>query len=164
MNKTKLLILSLSLLALSACSDDNSPASASNKNHDSDAVKIEKGKVTFSIISMVDGNDQYRGDGCATKMQFINGLDESVVAHVQNYDIIHTQENILHTGMVSKKTIKAGESKITKMFMGGLSCKEITGLKIRRYSCTTASELNCIDKFMFVNTDKIIFEKDLWKR
>ena len=166
MKKTKLLAFTLSLLALfalSACNDDNSTTSSSSKKQETDSVNVIKDKVSFSIISMIDGNDKYRGDGCATKMQFINGLNESVIAHVQNYDIIHTQENMLHTGMLSKKTIKAGESKITKMFMG-LSCNEIKGLKIRRFSCTTAGGADCSDKFMFVDTDQIMFEKDLWKR
>jgi len=163
MKTIRLVVLTLFLVALSACSDESTTTKPSSKKQEAEPVKITKDKVSFSIISMVDGTDKYRGDGCATKMQFINGLNESVIAHVQNYDIIHTQENMLHTGMVSKKTIKAGESKITKMFMG-LSCKEITGLKIRRFSCTTASGVDCSDKFVFIDTDQIIFKKDLWKR
>jgi len=162
MKKLKFLLICTFILSQTACGNDDTTLE-NPSNNIINKEKVEKGKVVFTMKSMVDGNDKYRGDGCATKMLFINGLGEKVSAKIMNYDVIHTIPKMLHTGRSGKKSIMPNDSKISKIFIGGLSCKQITGLKIHAVSCTTESGTDCSDKLSYRSTDKVKMVVDLWK-
>lgn len=153
MKTFKSILLSLMVLSQIACGGDSAEDEPSNTSKNDTQVK--KGSVIFTMKSMADGNDKYRGDGCATEMLFINGLDEKVTAKILRYEKKHTKGNILSTGSAGGKTMKPGESKISNIFMGGFKCSEITGLEIQAVMCKTESGSDCSDKFNFVSTDKV---------
>ena len=151
MKTFNIILLSLFIISQTACSGDKDSTASGNSS------KVAKDKLSISVEKIGNGKGWSGQDGCQAKFVYTNTMDTNVSIHVIRYEVKHTKEKFLKTGLASKRTIKANETRKIDAGFSGLTCEQITGVEVQAYTCKTESGVDCSDKVNFINTNDVNF-------